>query len=65
MRYMMLIGGLQRYYLFQSARADLLRRAEDWLAAYDAYLKALDLAQNAVERAFLQRRLEEVRARLS
>ncbi|HEV2662077.1 MAG TPA: RNA polymerase subunit sigma-24, partial [Ktedonobacteraceae bacterium] len=57
-------GSLQRYYLFHSARADLLRRAEDWQAAYDAYLKALDLAQNAVERAFLQRRLVEVRTRL-
>ncbi len=57
-------GSLQRYYLFHSARADLLRRAEDWQAAYDAYLKALDLTQNAVERAFLQRRLNEVRARL-
>ena len=57
-------GSLQRYYLFHSARADLLRRAEDWQAAYDAYLKALDLAQNAVERAFLQRRLKEVQAKL-
>ncbi len=58
-------GSLQSYYLFHSARADLLRRSEDWQAAYDAYLKALDLVQNAVERAFLQRRLEEVRAKLS
>jgi RNA polymerase sigma-70 factor (ECF subfamily) len=57
-------GSLQRYYLFHSARADLLRRAEDWQAAYDAYLKALELAQNAVERAFLQRRIKEVWARL-
>ena len=57
-------GSLQRYYLFHSARADLLRRAEDWQAAYDAYLKALDLAQNAVECAFLQRRLKEVQAKL-
>jgi RNA polymerase sigma-70 factor, ECF subfamily len=57
-------GSLQRYYLFHSARADLLRRAEDWQAAYDAYLKALELAQNTVERAFLQRRIKEVWARL-
>ncbi len=57
-------GSLQRYYLFHAARADLLRRAADWQAAHDAYLKALDLVQNSVERAFLLRRLEEVRTRL-
>ncbi len=57
-------GSLQRYYLFHAARADLLRRAEDWQAAHDAYLRALDLVQNSVERAFLQRRIEEVRAKL-
>ncbi len=56
--------GLQRYYLFHSARADLLRRAGDWQAAHDAYLQALNLTQNSVERAFLQRRLTEVRSML-
>jgi RNA polymerase sigma-70 factor, ECF subfamily len=57
-------GSLQRYYLFHAARADLLRRAEDWQAAHDAYLKAYDLVQNTVERAFLQRRIKEVQAKL-
>jgi RNA polymerase sigma-70 factor (ECF subfamily) len=56
--------GLQRYYLFHSARADLLRRAGDWQAAHDAYLQALNLTQNSVERAFLQRRLTEVQSML-
>lgn len=54
-------GDLNNYYLFHAARADLLRRA-GWLQdAADAYTKALDLAQNQVERSFLQRRLAEVR----
>ena len=53
------------YYLFHAARADLLRRATDWQAAEVAYLQALALTHNAVEQAFLQRRLTEVRAKLS
>lgn len=57
-------GGLQRYYLFHAARAYLLRHAGDGQAAYEAYLKALSLTQNAVERTFLQRRLAEVQVPL-
>jgi RNA polymerase sigma-70 factor (ECF subfamily) len=47
---------LERYYLFHAIRADLLRRLgrdADAALAYDA---AIELAGNAAERAFLQRR---------
>jgi len=51
---------LNDYYLFHAAKADLLRRG-GWLdEARDAYRKALDLCQNAVEQSFLRRRLGEV-----
>lgn len=53
-------GGLQNYYLFHSARADLLRRNGELDAAYDAYQQALSLTQNAVERAFLRRRIADI-----
>jgi RNA polymerase sigma-70 factor, ECF subfamily len=52
---------LSSYHLFHAARADLLRRLERWREAEDAYSKAVDLADNETERAFLRRRLEEVR----
>ena len=52
--------GLQKYYWFHAARADLLRRAGHWQAAHDAYQQALKLTQNAVEQAFLKRRLKEI-----
>ena len=54
-----LAGALDRYHYFHAARADLLRRmgARDEAAA--AYARALDLAGNAAERAFLERRLAE------
>ncbi len=58
-------GGLQRYHLFHAARADLLRISGDWQTAHEAYLKALSLTQNAVERTFLQRRMAEVQLALS
>ncbi|GAC1473914.1 MAG: RNA polymerase sigma factor [Ktedonobacteraceae bacterium] len=53
---------LQQYYLFHAARADLLRRAGHWHAAHRAYEKALSLTHNAVEQAFLRRRLAEIEA---
>lgn len=57
-------GNLAEYYLFHSARADLLRRA-GWLDdAKTAYGRALELCQNTTERAFLRRRLAEVEARM-
>ncbi len=53
-------GELNNYYLFHAAQADLFRRSGQWDAAYSAYVRALDLCQNATERAFLRRRLDEV-----
>ncbi|MBK8136930.1 MAG: RNA polymerase sigma factor [Chloroflexi bacterium] len=55
------IGGeLDGYHLYHAARADLLRRL-GWLPeARAAYRRALDLCQNSAERAFLQKRLDEV-----
>ena len=54
------IGELDRYHLLHATRADLLRRLgrdDDARAAYD---RALELAGNPVERAFLERRRAEV-----
>jgi RNA polymerase sigma-70 factor (ECF subfamily) len=51
---------LDGYHLLHSTRADLLRRLGRADEAADAYRRALELAGNPVERAFLQRRLEEV-----
>lgn len=50
------------YYLFHAARADLLRRLDQPVAAAQAYRRALSLTQNAVERRYLRRRLHEVEA---
>ncbi|MGH2984136.1 MAG: RNA polymerase sigma factor [Solirubrobacterales bacterium] len=49
---------LDRYHLFHSARAELLRRAGRGGEAAEAYARALELASNPVEWAFLERRLE-------
>ena len=51
---------LRRYHLFYSARADLLRRLGRGEDAAEAYRRARDLAENPVERAFLERRLAEL-----
>ena len=48
------------FYPYHAARADLLRRMKQMEAAADAYKRALDLCQNPVERAYLQRRLDEM-----
>ena len=56
---------LSDYYLFYAARADLHRRAGQWQNARDAYIQAHTLCQNERERAFLQRRLQEVTVQLS
>jgi RNA polymerase sigma-70 factor (ECF subfamily) len=53
-------GELERYLYFHSARADLLRRAQRYDAAADAYRRALALVGNEPERRFLERRLREV-----
>jgi RNA polymerase sigma-70 factor, ECF subfamily len=52
------IEGLDGYYLFHSARADLLRRLGK--PATQAYERALALAPSDVERDFLASRLREV-----
>ena len=52
------IEGLDGYYLFHSARADLLRRLGR--PAEDAYARALELAPSEVERDFLRGRLSEL-----
>jgi RNA polymerase sigma-70 factor (ECF subfamily) len=49
------------YYPYHAARADLLRRNRQREAAADAYRRALDLCGNRAERAYLQRRLDEMR----
>ncbi|HWO79198.1 RNA polymerase sigma factor [Gaiella sp.] len=56
------IEGLDDYAYLHSARADLLRRLDRHDEAAAAYTRALDLTDNARERAFLERRLVEVSA---
>jgi RNA polymerase sigma-70 factor (ECF subfamily) len=51
---------LDGYHLFHSARAELLRRLVRREEAADAYRRALGLATNPQERAYLERRLAEV-----
>jgi RNA polymerase sigma-70 factor (ECF subfamily) len=58
-----LAEALDGYHLFHSARADLLRRSGRLEEARAAYRRAIELAGNASERDFLQRRLEEVGGR--
>jgi RNA polymerase sigma-70 factor (ECF subfamily) len=48
------------FYPYHAARADLLRRTNQREAAADAYRRALDLCGNRAERAYLQRRLDEM-----
>jgi len=51
------IQGLEDYHLLHSTRAHLLRRLGRIGEARDAYGRALELASNEVERAFLARRV--------
>ncbi len=51
---------LAGYYPYHVALADLLRRTNQREAAADAYERALELSQNKLERAYLQRRLNEI-----
>jgi RNA polymerase sigma-70 factor, ECF subfamily len=51
---------LERYYLLEATRADLLRRRGDQAAAAAAYERALPLAPSEVERRYLRRRLQEL-----
>ncbi len=50
----------EEFYPYHAARADLLRRMNQREAAADAYKRALDLCSNKTERAYLQRRLDEM-----
>lgn len=54
---------LEGYHAYQAARADLLRRAGNTDAAVTAYQRALELASNPAERAFLRSRLDALGAR--
>ena len=56
------IDGLDGYRHLHSARADLLRRLGRGHEAAEAYDRALALASQPAERAFLERRLAEVRS---
>ena len=53
-------GDLDGYHLFHAARADLLRRLDRDARRRRAYRRALELATNPQERAFLERRLLEL-----
>ena len=54
------IAGLDGYYLYHSARADLFRRLGRVAEARQAYERALELATNPAEQRFLERRLREL-----
>ena len=51
---------LERYYLLDATRADLLRRRGDQAGAAAAYERALALAPSEVERRYLLSRLQQV-----
>jgi RNA polymerase sigma-70 factor (ECF subfamily) len=53
-------GDLADYHLAHSARADMYRRLGNRAQARDCYRKALELARQASERRFLERRLTEL-----
>jgi RNA polymerase sigma-70 factor (ECF subfamily) len=56
------IGGLEDYYLFHAARADILARMARNEESAEAYRRALALATNQIEQDFLRRRLAAVTA---
>jgi RNA polymerase sigma-70 factor (ECF subfamily) len=51
---------MERYYLLEATRAELLRRRGDQAAAAAAYQRALPLAPSEAERRYLLSRLQEV-----
>ena len=55
------IEGLDRYAPYHVSRADLLRRLGRRSEAAEAYRRGLELSGNPVQRAFLERRLDELR----
>ena len=54
------IVGLDAYQPFHTSRADLLRRAGRAAEAEISYRRALELTENPVQRAFIERRIAEV-----
>ena len=56
----LLRGDLTDYHHIHSARADLCRRLGMIVEARESYQRALDLCQQAPERRFLKRRLDEL-----
>ncbi len=54
------IEGLDRYAPFHVSRADLLQRLGRDAEAVEAYRRGLGLSSNPVQRAFLERRIEEL-----
>jgi RNA polymerase sigma-70 factor (ECF subfamily) len=54
------IEGVEDFYPYHVAHADLLRRTHQREAAADAYRRALGLCGNSAERAYLQRQLLEM-----
>jgi RNA polymerase sigma-70 factor, ECF subfamily len=53
---------LDGFHLLHAARADLLRRLGDHLAAAISYRRAISLATNGSERRYLERRLSQMEA---
>jgi RNA polymerase sigma-70 factor, ECF subfamily len=51
---------LESYYLYHSARADILRRLRRRDEALQEYRRAIDLTTNAVEQQYLRRRMSEI-----
>jgi RNA polymerase sigma-70 factor (ECF subfamily) len=54
------IEGLERYAPFHVSRADLLQRIGRDAEAAEAYRQGLELSSNPVQRAFLERRIEDL-----
>jgi RNA polymerase sigma-70 factor (ECF subfamily) len=53
---------LEQYHLYQATRAELLRRLGDHEGARGAYERAIESADNEVERRFLEDRAAEITA---
>lgn len=64
LRRLQAIEGAESFYPYHVARADLLRRTNQWEASLDAYERALELCGNRAEQAYLQRRYDEIRTYL-
>jgi RNA polymerase sigma-70 factor (ECF subfamily) len=59
-----LAAALDGYHLYHAARADVFRRAGRYDEATIAYRRALGLTSNALERAYLERRLHDMQTAL-